>query len=292
MEHVVNLIKGGNGMEEIKTMKEIVLEKILSHRLKGFEGDTPAEKEVRELIDEKMDIWYPKNSSEDKPKPVLSKGAIKKLMNFTQAKVIEAEIHERQSDAPSQDREQVWIEITVEFPDGSRNSDDGIANRWNARDQISGGILPIMARKRGISRAFLQSDYIGLYDVYDENENEDFSQERNENAQLKQQVQNLYNQLEHGKKEFASLRNKVFMFARLSNEDEKYPNALVKDIWFQHKDKEYMTELMNSEDELIQYVAAVMIKTTIPNEERKAKRLQKKQEAEEQEQDSDKEKIS
>lgn len=264
--------EGGNGMEEVKSQKEVVLERILSHRIKGFSNGDLVEREVRDIIDPARDIWYPKDSTEENPRPVLSKVALQRLIEWSGTKVVNSIIHEKQSDAPSVEREQVWIEVFVEFPDGSVNSDDGVANRSNCTSRISSQNLPIMARKRALSRAFLQSEYIGLYDVYDENESDSFSKDAKEKEEYKrmaEEVERMAGELEHGRREFAMLRTSAFQYARLSAEDAKYPDIQIKDVWFVHKDKEYMEELANSQDGLVKYVADVMLRTTIANEEKR-----------------------
>ncbi|WP_394555379.1 hypothetical protein [Priestia aryabhattai] len=172
--------------EEVQTQENIVaeesldteedsgekrwLERILTHPIKVLEKSGETEtyviKTVGEVIDTEQDIWY----SPKKKKPIISDPGTKKLIEATGATFPKIIVIEKQSDATSRDREQVWIEATVLFPDGTTNEDYGIANRMNCPDPISGANLPIMARKRGMHRAFYRSGYIGLYELNDENE--------------------------------------------------------------------------------------------------------------------------
>lgn len=148
------------------------LERILTHPIKVLEINEKLKTEsyviktVGEIIDTEQDIWY----SPRKKKPIISDPGTKKLIEATGATFPKIIVIEKQSDATSRDREQVWIEATVLFPDGTTNEDYGIANRMNCPDPISGANLPIMARKRGMHRAFYRSGYIGLYELNDENE--------------------------------------------------------------------------------------------------------------------------
>ncbi|MGF7535695.1 hypothetical protein AAGG74_18740 [Bacillus mexicanus] len=173
------------------------LQKILDHPIKVLiKGEAKQDEDcdyetkmVKDIIDPEDDIWF----SKQKNKPILKETGTKKLIQATGATFPRIIPIEKQSDAPSKDREQVWIEATVLFPNGEQHEEYGIANRSNCTDSISQANLPIMARKRAMNRAFYRSDYIGLYDVYDENETLDVKDEKykNEIKQLKQTNYNL-----------------------------------------------------------------------------------------------------
>lgn len=163
-------------MNEEKMIEERWLEKILNHPIKtsSQEGEETVIKLVKDIIDPEKDIWY----SKKKKKPILKETGTKKLILETGATFPKIIPIEKQSDSPSRDREQVWIEATVLFPDGSIHEEYGVANRMNCPDSISQANLPIMARKRAMHRAFYRSDYVGLYDIYDENETLDVRNEK------------------------------------------------------------------------------------------------------------------
>jgi len=185
------------------TLEQRWLERILNHPVKVLEIDeksnnkTFIEKTVKDIIDPEQDIWY----SVKKKKPIISDPGTKKLIAATGTTFPKIIPIEKQSDFPSKEREQVWIEATALFPDGTTNEDYGIANRMNCQDPISGSNLPIMARKRARHRAFYRSDYIGLYEINDENEVLEAREEK------EQKLQNQYRMLEEKLKQ-QELKNK------------------------------------------------------------------------------------
>lgn len=162
---------------EEKNLEDKWLERILNHPIKTInEEQEIVIKLVKDIIDPETDIWF----SAKKRKPIITEPGTKKLITAAKATFPKVIPIEKQSDSPSRDREQVWIEATVLFPNGEIHEEYGIANRMNCPDQISQSNLPIMARKRAMHRAFYRSDYIGLYDVYDENETLDARDEKNQ----------------------------------------------------------------------------------------------------------------
>lgn len=184
--------------EHQQAIEQKWLQKILEHPIKVlkkdgiYQEDEQIDEEVKmvkDIIDPEEDIWF----SKQKNKPILKETGTKKLIQATGAKFPRIIPIEKQSDAPSKDREQVWIEATVLFPNGEQHEEYGVANRSNCTDSISQANLPIMARKRAMNRAFYRSDFIGLYDVYDENETLDVKDEKykEEIKQLKQINYNL-----------------------------------------------------------------------------------------------------
>ncbi|MCK2000094.1 hypothetical protein MZM54_01680 [[Brevibacterium] frigoritolerans] len=161
---------------EEKNLEDKWLERILNHSIKTInEEQEIVIKLVKDIIDPETDIWF----SSKKRKPIITEPGTKKLITAAKATFPKVIPIEKQSDSPSRDREQVWIEATVLFPNGEIHEEYGIANRMNCPDQISQSNLPIMARKRAMHRAFYRSDYIGLFDVYDENETLDARDEKN-----------------------------------------------------------------------------------------------------------------
>lgn len=162
---------------EEKNLEDKWLDRILNHPIKTInEEQEIVIKLVKDIIDPETDIWF----SAKKRKPIITEPGTKKLITAAKATFPKVIPIEKQSDSPSRDREQVWIEATVLFPNGEIHEEYGIANRMNCPDQISQSNLPIMARKRAMHRAFYRSDYIGLYDVYDENETLDARDEKNQ----------------------------------------------------------------------------------------------------------------
>jgi hypothetical protein len=187
--------KNDEGNEE-KPLEEIWIEKVLNHQIRVLDNENKEViKAVKEIINPETDIWF----SKKKRKPILKDPGVSKLISATRAVFPKINPIEKQCDAPSQEREQVWIEATVVFPNNETNSDYGIANRMNCADQISRANLPIMARKRAMHRAFLRSDYIGLYDVYDENETLDARDEKH-NEEMKRLKQELEKTIKKNKK--------------------------------------------------------------------------------------------
>ncbi|WP_088362485.1 hypothetical protein [Bacillus cereus] len=181
---------------EEKPLAEIWIERVLNHSIRVLDNENKEViKPVKEIINPETDIWF----SKKKRKPILTDSGVNKLISATGAVFPKINPIEKQCDAPSQDREQVWIEATVVFPNDETNSDYGIANRMNCTDQISRANLPIMARKRARHRAFLRSEYIGLYDVYDENEMLDARDEKH-NEEMKRLKQELEKTIKKNKK--------------------------------------------------------------------------------------------
>lgn len=171
----------GDSIESEKVIEELWLEKVLNHPIKTIvRSDSNNElkivtKVVKDIIDPERDIWY----SHKKKKPIIKETGTKKLISATGTSFPKVIPIEKQSDSSSKDREQVWIEATALFPDETTHEEYGVANRINCPDNISQANLPIMARKRAMHRAFYRSDYIGLFDVYDENETLDARDEIN-----------------------------------------------------------------------------------------------------------------
>ena len=190
---------------EEKSLEQRWLERILNHPIKTIQKNEEDEEEivfkpVKEIIDPETDIWF----SREKRKPIIKETGTRKLILATGATFPKIIPIEKQSDAPSKDREQVWIEATVLFPNGETHEEYGVANRMNCPDSISQSNLPIMARKRAMHRAFYRSDYIGLYDVYDENETLDVRDEYNQ-----QQIEMLREKLNQQEKKYKKLVNQM-----------------------------------------------------------------------------------
>lgn len=233
---------------EEKQLEERWLEQILEHPIKVLkkggenEEDSFEIKTVGQIIDPEKDIWF----SKQKKKPILKETGTRKLILESGATFPKIIPIEKQSDAPSRDREQVWIEATVLFPDGTTHEEYGIANRMNCPDNISQANLPIMARKRAMHRAFFRSDYIGLYDVYDENETLDV---KNEKEQL----------------EIRKLRDKL---SQLDLKNKNLKNQLCKEIKTEDGELVWkindMTKLVelskNKNSSLVQFVAMLRMR--------------------------------
>jgi hypothetical protein len=247
--------------------KEAMLQKILEHPIKTVERDPMTEeilkdddgkvhiivKPVREIIDPVRDIWF----SDGKNKPIIKDPGMKKLIYATGAEFPKKITIEKQSDFTSKDREQVVIEAFVVFPNESENDDYGIANRSNCKDPVSSAILPIMARKRAMHRAFYRSDYIGLYDIYDENEVLDAKDEKFDKERI-----NLQNEIQRLREEKEMWRRKV---SQIDNKNKKLKNQLCKEIktsdgelvW-NINDMEKLIELgKGNKGELVPYIATL-----------------------------------
>lgn len=233
---------------EEQLLEEKWLQQILNHPIKVIkkgednEEDSFEIKKVGEIIDPEKDIWF----SKKKKKPIIKDPGTRKLILESGATFPKIIPIEKQSDAPSRDREQVWIEATVLFPDGTTHEEYGIANRMNCPDSISQANLPIMARKRAMHRAFFRSDYIGLYDVYDENETLDV---KNEKEQL----------------EIKKLRDKL---SQLDFKNKNLKNQLCKEIKTEDGELVWkiddMTKLVelskNKNSSLVQFVAMLRMR--------------------------------
>lgn len=217
--------------EEIKAqLKEKAdkwLEAILTHPIKIVDeknDDTYIESTVGEIIDPEKDIWF----SYQKNKPIIKETGTNKLIKATGAKFPKVVPIEKQSDYKS-GLGQVWIEATVYFPNGETNEDYGIANAGNCPDPISRNNMPIMAKKRAKNRAFYRSDYIGLYDVYDENEILDIRDEKTEGKiqKLQNEINSLKEELDIARKEKAHFET---LYEKTIGQLNRIKNQLTKEI--------------------------------------------------------------
>ena len=212
---------------QMKEKADEWLQNILAHPIKIVDEKKPntyIDSTVGEIIDPEKDIWF----SYQKNKPIIKETGTNKLIKATGAKFPKVIPIEKQSDYKS-GLGQVWIEATVYFPNGETNEEYGVANAGNCPDPISRNNMPIMAKKRAKNRAFYRSDYIGLYDVYDENEILDIRDEKTESK-----IQMLQNEINQLKEELNEVRRERAHFEGLYEKTmgqlKRIKNQLAKEI--------------------------------------------------------------
>lgn len=124
------------------------------------------------------------------------------------------------------------FECSVQFPDGEISTEIGEASNINT-DGFSQKYKPSMAFKRGYDRAFLRSNYIGLFEVYSEEESDDFKESHS--IQYSHKQNELYLNFPD--------RNLL----TLPDTDEKYPNQnIVEDVTKIHKDFTYLSKIIKN----------------------------------------------
>lgn len=212
---------------QMKEKAEEWLNNILTHPIKVVDeknSDTYIDSTVGDIIDPERDIWF----SYQKNKPIIKETGTNKLIKATGAKFPKVVPIEKQSDYKS-GLGQVWIEATVYFPNGETNEEYGVANAGNCPDPISRNNMPIMAKKRAKNRAFYRSDYIGLYDVYDENEILDIRDEKTESKiqMMQNEINNLREELKEVRREKAHFES---LYEKTTGQLKRIKNQLAKEI--------------------------------------------------------------
>lgn len=199
-------------------------------------------KMVKEIIDTDQDIWITKNNQ-----TLLKHEAILKLAEYVGAVWEEP----RREDTPSSTNDKgFYYLVTCKFPDGTSNFESGEANDLNTeKNTISQRYKQSVAIKRGMDRSFLKSSYMKMYDVYSAEEVD--SLKADQLKELETQNELLRSELQTKSR----LAQQMVESITLDDEDTKYPNLRLVDIWNIHRDEAYMEELNLHPDRVISWVA-------------------------------------
>jgi len=228
---------------------------IFERELVGRNGET---KKISEIINISKHTWQTASGN-----IVMKHEAILLLRKFTGARFLKPELQKEISNPGN-----VVYLCIVEFPDGEISYEIGESNNGNTVGW-SRDIKPTMAFKRGHDRAFLRSDYIGLFEVFSEEESEDFkqphlpvqdlnSQEEQQQIQPNQTVVQQSSEVNNaGSSEQVGINPALF----LPSTDVKYPaKHIIEDVLKQHKDFDYLYQipvLYPTNDEYIETVTII-----------------------------------
>lgn len=221
---------------------------IFEKELKGLDGTL---KKISEIIDIEKHTWTTENGN-----IIMKHEAILRLRKHTGARFLKPELQSEISNPGN-----VVFLCAVEFPDGEISFEIGESNNENTKGW-SKGIKPTMAFKRGYDRAFLRSDYISLFEVYSEEESEDFKKPV---QYAPEQIQNQgYNeeftdtdapeQTNEGKESPFPPYAALF----LPGTDLKYPGQhIIDDVLKRHKDLDYFRVILETYPNNPDYVVTV-----------------------------------
>ena len=214
-----------------------IMEKLLTREItRQVEVDEDGEKvtkneteELKNILNDEKDIWLANDNY------IISHKGIQKLAQWVGAywekypKVV--------SEPKPENKFRDAFLCTCYFPDGTFHTEVGEASNENTSRGISQSYKMTMALKRGNDKAFLRSAYVGLFDVYSEDESEDFKPPKPQYP----------------------FSGESLRYIALREDDVKYPNVHLLDIWTEHKDKEYIEVLTLHEDPMIRMVAKGML---------------------------------
>ncbi|MGX5609471.1 hypothetical protein ACWKTZ_24175 [Bacillus cereus] len=236
---------------------------IFERELIGKDGNT---KKINEVIDIAKHTWTTMDGN-----IIMKHEAVLLLRKFTGAKFLKPELQVQISNPGN-----VIYLCSVEFPDGEISYEIGESNNENTKGW-SKGIKPTMAFKRGYDRAFLRSDYIGLFEVYSEEESDSFKRPESTTPPLNNEQPFSPNETRiEENNDFPNQTqqqpNQPHPALFLPGTDPKYPGEhIVEDVLKRHKDFDYLKEIPqnypNNEDyveivDLIQKKIAAKLKQT------------------------------
>jgi hypothetical protein len=237
-------------------LKELLERKIISQEIVKGEK-VYVEKQLLDHINEN-DIYLVDG------KPVMKHIAIQKLARAVGAYWVEVDI----VDTPRQENDRGYgVKVKCEFPDGSISLSTASANDKNTIDKskpnntISNDYKLEMAEKRASDRAFLRSNYVGLFDVSSSEEAEVFSTDNKEITSLKNIIRKLKEEndrLKKQNKEIPTLMESINHIA-LPEDDEKYPGLPILQVWSKHQDLEYIQKLADSKNKTFSWIAKGML---------------------------------
>jgi len=228
---------------------------IFEREIVGRNGET---KKISEIINISKHTWQTASGN-----IVMKHEAILLLRKFTGARFLKPELQKEISNPGN-----VVYLCVVEFPDGEISYEIGESNNGNTVGW-SRDIKPTMAFKRGHDRAFLRSDYIGLFEVFSEEESEDFKQPHppvqslnsQEGQQQLQTNQAVTQQISEVNNADAPKQVEINPALFLPSTDTKYPGKhIIEDVLKQHKDFDYLYQipvLYPTNDEYIETVTII-----------------------------------
>lgn len=233
---------------------------IFEREIVGKDGET---KKINEIIDVSKHTWSTQDGN-----IIMKHEAVLLLRKFTGAKFLKPELQKEISNPGN-----VVYLCIVEFPNGEISYEIGESNNENTKGW-SKGIKPTMAFKRGHDRAFLRSDYIGLFEVFSEEESESFK--KVEKPQYNSSEQPIEQNVASNNSSITTVISpNPALF--LPGTDSKYPGEhIVEDILKKHQDFEYLVTIPNSYPNNKDYVNIV----NIIMKKREEKLKKKQQEAE------------
>lgn len=225
-----------------------ILERLVKRLIEGEDGKLKEETtRVGEQIDPEKDV-YPSGN-----KYIMTHPGIRKLARWVGAYWSDIDI----VDVPTKENDRGYgVRAKCVFPDGSVSISTGSANdkntidKKNPKNTISNDYKLEMAEKRGADRAFLRSNYIGFFDVYSDQESTSF-QEEETNKMPKKVMQK--------DPEMPEVKD-LIKYVELPENDEKYPEEKVYNVWKVHQDKEYIEELTKHETKEIRFIAKGILK--------------------------------
>ncbi|PDZ96603.1 hypothetical protein CON36_22040 [Bacillus cereus] len=242
---------------------------IFERELIGKDGNT---KKINEVIDIAKHTWTTMDGN-----IIMKHEAVLLLRKFTGAKFLKPELQVQISNPGN-----VIYLCSVEFPDGEISYEIGESNNENTKGW-SKGIKPTMAFKRGYDRAFLRSDYIGLFEVYSEEESDSFKRPESTTPPLNNEQPFSPDETRtEENNDFSNQTQKQTMNQPhpalfLPGTDPKYPGEhIVEDVLKRHQDFDYLNEIPQNYPNNEDYMQIV----DLIQKKREAKLKQKQEEAE------------
>lgn len=239
-----------------------ILEKMVK-RFKEEDGSSQKEYEylaIGDIIDPDRDGWYVNNMY------VLKHAGIQKLATWMRADWTETEV----VDKPTRENDRGYaVKATCTFPDGSVSKRLGSANDKNTFDKnnpnnrIANNYKLEIAEKRAMDRSFLRSQYVGLPEVYSEEESHTFANQHVDD--LKNQNAAMKNTLEREKKMLYAMKD----YIPIKDDTSDFYNRLIVDIPKEDGGIDYLEALVKNEevDRVHRLVARMVLKEWKEKEE-------------------------
>lgn len=196
-------------------------------------------KKVKEVLDAEKDLVV-----SDEGTVIIKRQGIQKLAKFVGATWKKPEI----VDTPTVNNGKAYCVLSeCVFPDGTTNIGAGESNEKNTK--IGGDFRFMTAINRANAISFLRSPYMDMYDVFSDEEAEAFQKQTS--AKLQKDNQKLLDK----QRQYSTMITEMSRLIALPDEDDQYPKAYVTDVWDVHRDLNYLKELTNHTDKVIQFVA-------------------------------------
>lgn len=188
----------------------------------------------------------------------------------------------RVDDTPRQENHfGFYYTVTCIFPDGERVHRSGEASDRNT-DDFSGKFKQNQAEIRAMNKAFLRSNYMELFDMYSEEEADDFRIKKMdalsaENERLRHEHKAVVASMVENCKEkvtkYSDMIKAMAKMVALPKEDDTYPSETLWAVLHQHKDDVKLQEIATSDHHVLAFTARTLLKEkeTIEQEKEKEK---------------------
>jgi hypothetical protein len=206
---------------------------------------------------------------EDSGLPLINHRGILKLVYWIGGRILEP----RKEDVPRQENHRGYAYLmSIEFPDGEISYQTGEASELNTDDRnASGKYKQNQAFIRGLNKAFLRSNYIGLLDIFSEEEAEEFKTPAVERVanEYKLKIKEMIKGWKEKEKRYGVMIREMIPYIALPEDDEDFPNEKVKNVLHHHEDLRKMKEILRGEDKILKFAVKNLLKEFEEEKERK-----------------------